>query len=136
MRRYLKRQGFALVVGRTQPFIGAYRASVFDRSGEYCGGINAPDLRTLVDGLAELLQPDSPLLYAASDGGAMARRWGLLRIAYRQRGGTFALQWSPDGTRVPLAVVGSLGSVAFTYGAASVDALADLLSDNLNRSTL
>ena len=130
MRRYLTRQGFALVVGRSQPFIGSYRASVFDPSGEYCGGFNAPDLRSLVDGLSELLQPDSPLLWHPAPS-ALAVRWAHLRIAYRSAAGSFVLGWSADGARPSLCLTGNLGAQPFTAYGSTAEALADFLSANL-----
>lgn len=134
MRRYLKRQGFALVVGRSQPFIGDYRASVFDPRGEYCGGFTAPHLAALVDGLSELLQPDSPLLWFPHPG-PLAVRFAHLRTAYRARGGSFAVGWSVDMSRPSMFVEVSLsGEVGRAYRASAED-LADFLSQRLNLQT-
>ena len=55
LRRRLQRYGFSLVVGRFQPFVGDYRASIFDASGEYCAGVTASDLHALVNRLEQVV---------------------------------------------------------------------------------
>lgn len=137
MRRHVHRYGFRLVVSRVPAYVGPFRACLYDPSGEYCGGMTAPDLCTLVDGLGELLQPDGPLLYWP--GGVtpeMADAFLSLRARFRVLRGSFVVGWSVVGCALPVFADVSLNGRSYRVPAASIWALAELLERDAVASSL
>ncbi len=129
MRRHVHRYGFRLVVARVPAFVGTFRASLFDPAGEYCGGMNAPDLPTLVDGLGELLQPDGPLLYwPGGITSEMSETFRALRDRFRFLNAGFVVGWARAGCAPALfADITQGGALVRRVTAANVWALAEAL---------
>ena len=128
MRRHVHRYGFRLVVGRVPAFIGPFNAALYDPAGEYCGAFTAPDLPTLVDGLAELLQPDGPLMYWPGGITAeMVDTFRALRERFRAAGASFVVGWSRVGCAPALFADVSGRGPSVRLSAPNVWALAEAL---------